>query len=136
MRQSRFYKNGFSREVAGGRHLDFRIEVVPERDTVRVCPMGEIDLETAGGVRAELEGLKSAGFKRLVLDLRGTTFIDTTGLRLVLEADATSAADGFDFAVFPGPPAVQRAFDVAGLSSQLPFVDSFTGMAPKVAAWY
>jgi len=29
----------------------FRIDVEPERDAVRVCPCGEVDLTTAGAIR-------------------------------------------------------------------------------------
>ena len=95
---------------------------MPERDVVRICPVGEIDLDTVGEVRAELERLRQAGFDRLILDLRSTTFMDSTGLRLALDVHAASAADGFEFALHAGPPAVQRTFKIAGLSQSLPFI--------------
>jgi anti-anti-sigma factor len=56
--------------------------VQPERDVVRVCPRGEIDIDTVGAVRSQLDELVGAGFTRVVLDLRDTTFLDSTGLRL------------------------------------------------------
>jgi anti-anti-sigma factor len=101
----------------------FRVEVEPEREIVRVCPVGEVDLETVDEVRARLEELKSSGFRRLILDLRRTTFLDSSGLRLALDVNAASTADGFAFGIIAGPPEVQRAFDLAGLSSRLPFVE-------------
>ena len=101
----------------------FFVEVAPERDAVRICPVGEIDLGTVGEVRAELERLRQAGCQRLILDLRSTTFVDSTGLRLALDIHAASAADGFDFALHPGPPAVQHTFEIAGLSQSLPFIE-------------
>jgi anti-sigma B factor antagonist len=97
--------------------------VEPERDVVRVCPRGEVDLDTVGAVRSQLDELVGAGFTRVVLDLRGTTFIDSTGLRLALDAHAASAADGWEFGIIPGPPNVQRAFEIVGFSERLPFVD-------------
>jgi anti-sigma B factor antagonist len=103
---------------------EFRVEVEPDRDGVRVCPVGEIDLSTVGEVRARLDELRSAGFRRLILDLRGATFLDSSGVRLALDAHATSAADGTEFAIVPGPPAVQHTFEVAGLSAWLPFIGS------------
>jgi hypothetical protein len=54
---------------------------------------------------------------------REATFLDSSGLRLIVEVYMASAADGFELAIVPGPPDVQRAFDVTGLSSRLPFVD-------------
>ena len=50
MRQSWLSEDGVDPE--NGR---FFVEVVPERDGVRICPVGEIDLDTVGEVRAELE---------------------------------------------------------------------------------
>jgi hypothetical protein len=40
---------------------EFRVEVEPDRDAVRVCPIGDIDLSTVGEVRAQLDELRSAG---------------------------------------------------------------------------
>jgi anti-anti-sigma factor len=103
---------------------EFRIEVEPERDVARVRPMGEVDISTVDDVRATIEELRAAGFKRLILDLRHATFLDSCGLRLALDVTSSSAADGFEFAIVPGPPGVQRVFEVAGLSSHLPFIDA------------
>ena len=77
-----------------------------------------------GEVRAQLDELRSAGFSRLILDLRRATFLDSSGVRLALDAHATSAADGTEFAIVPGPPAVQHTFEVAGLGARLPFIET------------
>lgn len=101
----------------------FRIEVEPSRDVVRVVPVGELDLATADKLRQEVERLHDAGFNRLVLDLRRLRFMDSTGLRLVLEIDAGSRNDGWDFSLVRGPEAVQRLFEVTNLTGRLDFVD-------------
>jgi anti-anti-sigma factor len=101
----------------------FRVDVRPERDVVRVCPVGEVDLDTVGVVRAQLDELRVAGFTCVVLDLREVTFLDSSVLHLAMEAHAASAADGWAFAIIEGPANVQRAFEVVGLREQLPFVD-------------
>jgi anti-anti-sigma factor len=104
--------------------LEFRVEVEPDRDAVRVCPIGEIDFSTVGEVRAQLDELRSAGFSRLILDLRRATFLDSSGVRLALDVHTASAADGSEFAIVPGPPAVQHTFEVAGVGGRLPFIGS------------
>lgn len=101
----------------------FRLDVVPERDAVRVCPVGEVDIDTADSVRGQIDALVGDGFNRVILDLRGTTFLDSTGLRLAIDVHSAAARDGFDFAIIEGPARVQRAFEICGLLSQLPFVD-------------
>jgi len=102
--------------------MDFRVEVAPEREAVRVSPVGEIDVATVDGVRERLDELRATGVRRVVLDLGGVTFIDSTGLRLVLEQLAASATDGCQLSIVPGPRRVQRVFEVAGLDSRLPLV--------------
>lgn len=99
----------------------FEIEVVPERERVVLVPRGEIDLSTVNLVRAALDELEEAGFRRIVLDLRGVTFIDSSGLRVVIEE---VQKDGIDFAVIPGNDVVQRVFEVVGLLDVVPVTEA------------
>ena len=78
----------------------FRCEVEPDRATVRVRPVGELDLETVPLVDAELAELWSVGFTRLVVDLRSVTFLDSTGLRMLLSGPWDRA--GFGCSQFSG----------------------------------
>src|SRR4051812_12449598 len=81
----------------------FRVVVRTERGIVRVCPFGEVDIDTVGQLREQLENATATGAKHVVLDLRGVTFLDSTGLHLVLEADAGSRAQGREFGLIGGP---------------------------------
>jgi anti-sigma B factor antagonist len=101
----------------------FSVDVEPERDAVRVCPHGDVDLATVGVLREHVDELTAAGFVHVLLDLRGVTFLDSTGLRLVLELYRASRADGWDLTVIEGPAEAQRVFDVTGLRPLLPLVD-------------
>ena len=110
---------------AGSRAGDpapFRIVVEMERDVVRVCPFGEVDIGTVGQIREQLENVTASGAKHVVLDLRGVTFLDSTGLHLALEADAASRAQGWTFGLVGGPADVQRVFDLTGARARLPFL--------------
>jgi anti-anti-sigma factor len=62
------------------------------------------------------------GFERVVLDLREVSFIDSTGLRAVLEIDSAGRAAGVEFAMVPGPAGVQRIFDLTGTDAALRFI--------------
>jgi anti-sigma B factor antagonist len=104
-------------------HDSFRCELEPERERVRVRPIGEIDIATAPVVEAHLSELTAAGFKQVTLDLRTVCFLDSTGLRMILEWDARSRADGFSFALVAGPPAVQRLFELTNTMALLSFTD-------------
>ena len=102
----------------------FQIDVEPERDIARVCPSGDVDLATVDSIRQRIAELTSVGFKRVALDLRGVTFLDSTGLRLVLELKAASAAAGWEFAVIEGSQDVQRVFELTGVRPLVPFLDA------------
>ena len=99
----------------------FTVGVTEEPGELRVTPRGELDIATQGELRAVLDRHASAA--PLVLDLGQLRFIDTSGLRLVLETAESARRDGRAFAVLRGNAAVQRLFDVAGVAELVPFRD-------------
>jgi anti-anti-sigma factor len=95
-----------------------------------VAPRGEIDLATVGIVREAVERDRAAG-EDLVLDLREVGFMDTSGLRYVLELVDSASRDGSSVRLVRGPSAVQRVFAVSGLEPRLPFVDDPEAEPPE-----
>lgn len=114
-----------SYEVAAAMQLvnAFRVDVAQERDAVRVCPVGEVDIATVGELRARMDEALAASSSCVILDLRETTFLDSSALHLAVDVDAQAAQNGIEFAMIAGSPRVQRTFEIAGLSARLPFVD-------------
>jgi len=106
-----------------GEFEPFRIDVEPARDSVRVAPVGELDIATVEKLRAEVERLRESGFEKLVLDLRGVRFLDSTGLRLVLELDAAAKEASQELLLIRGSDVVQRIFVVTQVADRLHFVD-------------
>ena len=106
-----------------GEFEPFRIDVEPNRDSVRVAPVGELDLATVDKLRAEIDRLRESGFSQLVLDLRGVRFLDSTGLRLVLELDASATEAGQELQIIRGSAVVQRIFEVTHVAERLKFID-------------
>ena len=103
------------------RHVEpFSCEVRQESDHVVVVPRGELDMATVGAVEQELRRQLDSGCRKLVLDLGGLSFMDSTGLHLVARWSAEASRDGFAFQLEPGPPAVQRVFELAGMTEELP----------------
>jgi len=97
----------------------FRVEIQREREIVRVVLIGELDLATIGELSGHLQELRDAGVERLVLDLRRLEFIDSSGLHLILELDRDARSDGHEFAVTPGPPAIERLFKLTGIDQHV-----------------
>ena len=86
-----------------------------EGDAAVVSAEGEIDLSTLAKAAETLDAAR-AGARTLILDLREVGFMDTSGLRLVIEERRRAAEDGCRFAIVPGSSRVQRLFEIAGLA--------------------
>jgi len=98
---------------------EFSVEVVRHGGALIVAAHGEVDMATAGELRAAC----GAADAMLVLDLRAVGFMDTSGLNLVMECQRRADADGMGFAVVRGSALVMRIFEIAGLNHRLRFVD-------------
>jgi anti-anti-sigma factor len=80
-----------------------------------VSARGDIDLSTVAKAAEAMDAAR-ASRGSVYLDLREVGFMDTSGLRLIIEEQQRAAAHGYRFGVFPGPPNVQRLFEIAGLA--------------------
>jgi anti-anti-sigma factor len=78
-------------------------------------------MATAGAVDQELRQLRQTGVGHIVLDLRGLTFMDSSGLHLIARWTNEASRDGFKLELEPGPPMVQRIFDLAAVTDTLPW---------------
>lgn len=85
--------------------------------------IGELDLATADWVQAELERVESTDAGSIVLDLSRLTFMDSTGVRLLVQAHARSRADAHRLSLLRGGRAVQRVMELSGVDVLLPFAD-------------
>jgi anti-sigma B factor antagonist len=97
----------------------FEIDVTDEPGgRKRVTVSGELDIATVPDLRARLR--RTARETREVwLDLSEVTFIDSSGLSLLVGIDAESRADGFGFALEPGP-VVLKLIELCDLQDVLP----------------
>lgn len=84
---------------------------------------GELDISTAEEVeRAVVRALEDKP-GQVILDLRELTFIDSTGLRLILASDSQVRSADQRLSVVAGPERVHRVFRIAGILDRLDFVD-------------
>jgi anti-anti-sigma factor len=97
------------------------ISSATEDGTVCIALEGELDLAGARRLEESLAAAEREEPKRLIVDLGRLAFIDSTGLRLLLQADARARERGCELLLRPGEPAVQRAFEVTGAFALLRF---------------
>jgi anti-sigma B factor antagonist len=96
------------------------VTVSPEIEHVAL--RGELDLVGAAVVDHELGDAMARGVDALVVHLDDVTFIDSSGLRALLEATELAERCGIDLRILPGPPHVMDVVEAASLSGRLPFV--------------
>ncbi|MFL5820498.1 MAG: anti-sigma factor antagonist [Solirubrobacteraceae bacterium] len=101
---------------------EFEITVVATPDPGQICVRlkGELDIATVPVARDRIADLKHKA-SDVILDLRELSFIDSSGLNLVLQLAAESTRDGWNLALIPGSRAVQRIFELTGTQERLPF---------------
>jgi anti-anti-sigma factor len=110
-------------EVAGSQALAVEVQ---QRDAVAIVrPRGELDLATVETLRAALDGIDSA--ERLVLDLRGLSFMDSTGLHLLVTLHQRAQRDGWQLSLVAPTAPVDQAIQLCGLDTELPFVAAVDG---------
>jgi anti-sigma B factor antagonist len=89
-----------------------------ERATVRV--VGELDLASVDTVEHLLDEAVEAGCSTVVLELRGVTFCDSTGLRLLIRQTARADRDGVALRIeIADGGAVHRLLELTGLMEPL-----------------
>ena len=87
-----------------------------------VAPSGELDIATVRLLEQAVLAAEQSDAATIVLDLSGLTFIDSTGLRLVLDVNDRCGGTVDRLRVIAGSPAVERLLDIVGLRERLPLI--------------
>jgi anti-sigma B factor antagonist len=107
------------RDPAG---LEFSQLQVGHRTVLAVS--GEIDIATAPALLEAVDAVLASGALDVWLDLSAVTFMDSTGVRALLDTRAALSSTGRTFAVICPPGPVRRVLQIAGVEGDLPlFVD-------------
>jgi anti-sigma B factor antagonist len=85
--------------------------------TLYMSVQGELDVASREEFNRCFSQALEHRFDRLVLDLSRLTFIDSVGLKSVLDVWNRSRSDRFPMTVVPGQRQVQRAFALSGLDA-------------------
>jgi len=104
--------------------LDVTVDLL-EGD-VRLALQGELDLASVGELEQHLTDAQTSAPARIIVDLSQLSFIDSSGLRAIIQADATARAAGIDLVLRPGDASIQRVFQLTGALEALHFEDAPT----------
>jgi anti-anti-sigma factor len=98
------------------------VDVTTEGSRATAVLQGEFDMSATFTVEPALERLvETPGLRAVRLDLSGLRFIDSTGVGVLVRLHDEAQRRGLALQIEPGPPEVQRVFEVAGLDDLLPF---------------
>ena len=97
------------------------LESCREESTLYLRLSGEMDHHSAGGMRGEADKLICAERpERVVLDLSGIGFMDSSGLGFIMGRYALARELGATLVVYNPSPATQRILGLAGLGRIIP----------------
>lgn len=95
----------------------FRCSVERDGNVATILAAGEIDLASSPDLRSALQALLDDGVRRLVLDLSGVTFIDSSGLGVLVgvlkRVEELGDDGGLELRGLTGP--VRKVFEITGL---------------------
>jgi anti-anti-sigma factor len=93
---------------------------------------GELDISTADHLQDTVKRLCATGGARdLTLDLRGLTFIDSSGLAAIVYAVRLCERHDCELSVIRGPQAVHEVLELTGLTELLRFRTDSDDSAPS-----
>jgi anti-sigma B factor antagonist len=84
-----------------------------------VALSGELDISSAASVESRLMELETRSPQELYLDLRKVSFIDSTGLSMIINADGRARKDGRRLIIVSGDGVPRRILRTVGLEDRL-----------------
>ncbi|PWU45864.1 anti-sigma factor antagonist [Micromonospora sp. S4605] len=114
--------------------MTFTVRHTEEDGEARLWLAGELDLSTAGELVAVLDRLAEAGTHRLLVDLSGLTFCDSTGIAAFVRGDNRAAAAGGWLRLTGATGRVARLLQLTGLGDILGDDSDMTDPASQTAS--
>jgi anti-anti-sigma factor len=101
----------------------FHCDIDQADGVVRLRPRGELDMGSVPVLEEKLRLALDGGGKRLVVDLRGLEFMDSTGLTMLTRWSRGAERDGYQLALVRGDDRVHRLFEITGMVAFFTFLD-------------
>jgi anti-anti-sigma factor len=99
----------------------FELAVSSAEGAVRVVSLkGELDFDEAPTFARTLDELRADGARDLVVDLAELTFIDSSGISVLVSTARAAASDGGMLVVASPASHVRRVFEIVNLSELMP----------------
>lgn len=90
------------------------MELAPDRERVTMRVVGEIDLATADEVERPLLELFDKWFAHVVVDLHDVTFMDSSGIRVLITAHQHAENLGARLSILVGASRIRQTLELSG----------------------
>ena len=101
----------------------FAVQLEHDGDAATITVTGDVDLATIRPLVHARDRALAQRPSRLLIDLRGVRFIDSSGLKFLIETDRMARRDDWALQLLRPPDSAMRAFVVTGVDKHLPFVE-------------
>jgi anti-sigma B factor antagonist len=101
-----------------------RVDIADRDGVALVTASGEIDAATADILSEAISGALEDGYRRVVVDFSEVTFIDSTGLSVLVRSHRAAVAKGGMFAIVHPTPQTRKLIKVLGLDLLLNIFDT------------
>ena len=98
---------------------EFECDIEARDEDLWLLPVGELDLAATTELEEALALALASDAAAIVIDLRGVTLLDSSGLRALIGARVAEGGERVSFV--PGNDLVQGVFRISGLLEELPF---------------
>ena len=107
----------------------FRVETRQEDGVALLSLFGALDMFDIDHFETKLKGVE-VQTRRVILDLRGLTSLESSGLGVIVRAQLRSRVDGWRLAVVRGRPKVDAVFSKSPLGRGVRVVKLPNGLFP------
>ena len=98
---------------------ELHVEVTQTVRAWAVVVRGEIDMQTAAKLESALDDVIAKGALLVTLDLEHVTFLDSSGLRVILGASNKLSAQDGQLLLEGASSAVERVLEITGVIERL-----------------
>jgi anti-anti-sigma factor len=100
----------------------FEIHSTLEVDAARILVVGELDIATVPRLEKEARAMLARHARELIIDMSQLTFIDSSGLRLLIALNDEASAAGWTLGLIRPAERALTVFRITGADESLPFI--------------
>jgi anti-sigma B factor antagonist len=104
--------------------MDLQVRTRQEGDVAVLAAAGEVDVYTAPDLDGALSDALADGRARVVVDLSDVTFLDSTGLGVLVKGLKGAREAGGWLHLVVTSERIRKIFDITGLDAAMPMFDT------------